>query len=447
MIEVGQNYTVKCADISVEGLGISRCDEGVVFVENMLPGEEAIVSVDEKNGNIFKGHVERLTESSRDRVEPLCPYFGICGGCTLQNLSYEAQRSYKKKHINDCLSRIGDIEEKVENIQSGERIFEYRNKASFPVRQKNGRKIVGFLASDGKSIVEIEKCLLIDDSFNRIRAVFEEYLNAYKISVYNYVKHTGLVRRLTIRKSYDDRIIVMIEINGDDLPKKEILIERLSSIENIEGIVLGINRLRKADNIISSVRKIYGKDEIIETINGVRYHVSPVSFMQVNHEVTEKLYSTAVSLAKDMNAERIIDLYCGIGSIGLQFSNFVKEIVGVDIVKEAVENAKRNIRLNGFENAEYICDDAYKGIKNIKLNKKDYLILDPPRKGCSTELLKLIIDNGIENIIYISCNPATLARDLKILKEHYSIRHLEAFDMFPQTMHVETVCLLSKKNS
>lgn len=434
---------------SSDGYGIGRHEGLAVFVPNSAEGDKIKAKILKLKKTYAYGKVEELISPSPDRIVPDCEAFLRCGGCVYRHIKYEKECEIKSKKVEDCIRRIGGIDLSPKEIISAENVIGYRNKAQLPI--STGGK-VGFFAPHSHRIIETENCLLSPSVFNEIAAVFTEWVQKNNISVYNEAEHKGLLRHLYMRIGFaTNEIMVVPVINGDTLPKSTELIEKLKSLLGEKLCSFQVNINKKDTNVIlgETCKVLYGKSHITDVLCGVKVRISPLSFYQVNREMTEKLYKKAAEYIKP-DGKNIIDLYCGAGTIGLSVADRAKTVIGVEIVPEAVEDAKQNAIDNEIENAEFICADAEKAAKQLSDRgiTADAVFLDPPRKGCSEELLRTVANDFCpERIVYISCDPATLARDCAILKElNYTLKEYTPVDLFPRTHHVEC-CALLLRNS
>ena len=448
MIETGNDYEIECVDLSVDGRGIGRLEGRVAFVPDFLPGEKALVRITGQDKKILEGRVERYLQTNEQRCSPCCPQFGFCGGCDLQHAEYALQQAFKRKRVKDCFARICGLEVEVPLPLSVPPFFAYRNKASFPVRQMEGKARVGYLEKNSGHLIGVEKCMLLDDAMNKALSAFSEWLEKSRVTAYDPRSHRGLVRRFTVRKSASGKLMAAVEINGVKLPQRELLIDLLSNqVKDLAGICLAINRKKGADNLAESMRPIYGQERMQEWINGLKFDISMQTFLQVNHDAAELLYTTALNMAQLTPEMRVVDLYCGAGTITLQAAKRCAAAYGIEVVQPAITDAKANARSNGIANVEFYCADAGKGfaLLNAQGIKADMVILDPPRRGADALTIQEICKCAPHQILYISCDPATLARDIKLLmQEGYFLQDVQPVDLFPQTTHVETVVLMSK---
>jgi 23S rRNA (uracil1939-C5)-methyltransferase len=403
--------------------------------------------------------MEILTPSS-DRVEAKCPVARQCGGCTLQHLRYEKQLEYKYQKVKNCLERIGGlkgIEEKMEPTLGMEEPFYYRNKAQFPVgKNKDGEIITGFYAGRTHSIIENDHCCIQAKVNDQILPVIKSYMKKNRIEPYDETNHSGLVRHILTRVGFTTgEIMVCLVVNGraKDLKHAEELVAELTKIEGMTSIV--VNRNQEATNKIlgTEIETLWGRDYIEDTIGNVRYQIGPLSFYQINPRQTRVLYGKALEFADLTGEETVWDLYCGIGTISLFLAQKAKQVYGVEIVPEAIEDARKNAVINGMDNVEFFVGKAEEILpQKYKESRQtmyaDVIVVDPPRKGCEESLLETIVQMEPKKVVYVSCDPATLARDLKYLDSHgYEVRKVQPVDMFGMGGHVEVVTCLHRVNS
>ena len=451
-VEKNKDYFMEITDIGNEGEGIGKIDGFTVFVKDALPSEKIKVRITKVNKSFAFGRLMEIIEPSKHRVEPKCPVYKRCGGCSLQHLSYDEQLKFKTKKVKDVLERIGGFENADVNDAIGmENPFHYRNKAQFPVREgKNGVEI-GFYAPRSHNVIDIESCLIQHPLNDKIIRLIREFIKEENISVYNETTGKGLIRHIVTRIGYVTKeVLICIVINGKSIPKKERLIKKLSEVEGLKGIVLNINT--KNTNVILSreTKVLWGQGFITDYIGDVKFEISINSFYQVNPVQTKVLYSKALELAGLTGNENVFDIYCGIGTISLFLAKKAKKVIGVEIVEQAIEDAKRNAKINGITNAEFIAGSAEEVIPKLYEEgiTADVVVVDPPRKGCDEAVLDTIIKMQPKRVVYVSCDPSTFARDLKVLCSNgYEKGTAQPVDQFCHSGHVETVCLLSKLQS
>ncbi len=451
--------TLDIVDCGTNGEGIGKADGFTVFVKDAVIGDQVTAKIMKAKKNYGYGRLMEILKPSPDRAEPICPSARQCGGCQLQQLSYEKQLAFKEEKVRGHLERIGGFTNlPMEPIIGMEDPFHYRNKAQFPVgRNKDGRIITGFYAGRTHSIIENRDCALGMSENREIldRVVF--HMEKYHIEPYDEAAGKGLVRHVFTRCGYyTGQLMVCIIINGTSIPHQQELVDSLREIRGMTSISLNINKKRNNVILGDQLKLLWGQEYITDKIGDISYQISPLSFYQVNPQQTWKLYSKALEYADLHGEETVWDLYCGIGTISLFLAQKAKSVRGVEIVPAAIEDARRNARLNDIENAEFfvgkaeeILPDYYKKYAQEhpgETARADVIVVDPPRKGCDETLLNTIVEMQPEKVVYVSCDSATLARDLKYLCERgYQVEKVCPVDMFPMTVHVETVCLLSNR--
>ncbi len=445
--------TVTIEDLSSEGLGVGHYDGMAFFIKDTVIGDVAEAKIMKLKKTYGYARLTRLITPSPDRIAARCPVARQCGGCQIQAMSYPAQLRFKEAKVRNNLVRIGKFEHPpMESIIGMEEPFRYRNKAQFPVgMSKDGRIIAGFYAGRTHAIIECEDCLLGVEENRVILDLVLEHMKEYHIRPYEELTGKGLVRHVMIRKGFaTGAVMVCLIVNGDSLPHADALVERLRTIRGMASITLNINR--EQTNVIMGreIKLLWGQPYIEDTIGSVRFRISPLSFYQVNPLQTEKLYNKALEYAGLTGEETVWDLYCGIGTISLFLAQRAKQVYGVEIVPAAIEDAKANAALNGMTNAEFFVGKAEEVLPE-KYEKEgitaDVIVVDPPRKGCEESVLATMIQMAPKRIVYVSCDSATLARDLKYLRHHgYELTRCCPTDMFGNSVHVETVCLLSRKD-
>ena len=452
-VEKNQTYTMSITDIGTNGEGIGRIDGYTVFVEGALPEEVIKVLIVKTKKHFGYGKLLEILEPSPHRVTPACPVAAKCGGCQLQHLSYEGQLSFKTKKVKDHLERIGGFSGISVGYAKGmEEPWRYRNKAQFPVGGKTGEPEIGFYAKRSHRIIDTPVCMLQNKINDQIVKIIRAFLTEYEIPLYDETIHHGLVRHILTRIGRrTGEIMVCLVVNGRKLPHCDVLVERLHEIEGMTSIVLNVNTAQTNVILGTEVHVLWGKETIRDYIGDVQFEISPLSFYQVNPLQTQVLYQTALDFAELEGNETVLDLYCGIGTISLFFAQKAKHVFGVEIVPEAIADAKRNAALNGMNNADFAVGAAEDVIPRLYEEKgitADVVVVDPPRKGCDSVLLDTIAAISPKKVVYVSCDSATLARDLAYLcPKGYTIEKVQVVDMFPHTVHVETVVLLSKLNT
>ncbi len=453
-IKKNEIYNITITDIGTHGEGIGKIDGYTLFVKNTLPQEEVKVLVLKTNKSYGYAKALEILKPSPYRVKPACPLSERCGGCTLQHLDYNAQLLQKQNKVKQNIARIGGFE----NIDVLPTIgmdnpYHYRNKAQYPVSSdKNGIKI-GFYSLGSHKIVDTDNCLIGSRSDCEILKALRKFIESTGLTTYSEETGKGLIRHILIRSGYyTNEIMVCLVVNSSSFKYKNQLISALQPIENIKSIVINFNTVKSNVILGQKCETIWGQDYITDKIGNLIFKISPLSFFQVNPQQTYKLYSKALEFADLKGNETVIDAYCGIGTISLFAAQKAKQVYGIEIVAPAIENAIENAELNGIKNAEFFVGKSENVVPKLYTERgiqPDVMIVDPPRKGCDESLLRLMLNMKPQKIVYVSCDSATLARDLKILcsTDNYKIKAVQPVDMFPHSYHVETVVLLSRKIS
>lgn len=443
--------TLEIEDCGIDGEGIGKADGFTVFVKDAVIGDTVTAKIIKAKKNYGYGRLMEVLKPSPYRVEPKCKFARQCGGCQLQALSYDQQLVFKTNKVKGHLERIGGFTDiPMEPIIGMDELFHYRNKAQFPVgRNKEGKIVTGFYAGRTHNIIENRDCALGVAENKEVLDRVIAHMEKYGIEPYNEATGKGLVRHVLIRYGYFTKeVMVCLILNGNKLPKEEQLVKSLCEIPGMTSITINVNKKRSNVILGEEIRLLWGQEYITDRIGDISYQISPLSFYQVNPMQTQKLYAKALEYADLHGEETVWDLYCGIGTISLFLAQKAKFVRGVEIVPAAIENAKENAKLNGLENTEFFVGKAEQVLpREYKKNGvyADVIVVDPPRKGCDETLLETMIEMNPERIVYVSCDSATLARDLKYLCERgYELRKVCPVDQFGMTVHVETVCLLSK---
>lgn len=452
-IEKNKKYTMTVTGMGNEGQGIGKIDGFTVFVEGALLGEEIEALIIKLKKNFAYGKLVKIITPSAFRIEPVCMVAKQCGGCQLQHMSYEGQLNFKRKKVKDDLERIGKLQDIcVLPILGMEEPYFYRNKAQFPVGYENGKVSIGFYAQRSHRIIDVQTCWLQHPVNDVILKIIREFLQEYQISIYDEKSHKGLVRHILTRVAQaTGEIMVCIVMNGKSIPYADILSERLQQVPGMTSILFNENRQQTNVILGKPVKTLWGKSVITDNIDSIQFEISPLSFYQVNAVQTKTLYRKALELAQLQGNEIVWDLYCGIGTISLFFAQKAKRVIGVEIVPQAIADAKRNAEINGINNVDFIAgaaEDVVSKLYQIPENKADVVVVDPPRKGCDIEVLHTMIEMCPKKIIYVSCDPATLARDLQILcHAGYEVKVVQPVDLFPMTRHVEVVVSICRKDT
>ncbi|EES90930.1 23S rRNA (uracil(1939)-C(5))-methyltransferase RlmD [Clostridium botulinum] len=464
-VEKNKEYIVDISALGFEGEGIAKVDNYAIFIPGALIGEKVKVKVIKVKKNFAYGKLIEVLEKSQHRENPICSIYKRCGGCSIQHFNYNAQLEFKRNRVKDCLERIGKLKVTIDNEQENsnkkstilhdtlgmENPYRYRNKVQLPVGEENGEIKIGFYAPRSHDIIDMNICYIQDEVGDKVVSLAKQWMQKYNIKPYNEEKNTGIVRHVMIRRGFNtNEIMIVIVTRTNELPHKKELIELiLKNINGVTSIVQNINT--KKTNVVLGLNNItlYGKDYISDYIGEFKFNISPLSFFQVNPIQTEVLYNKALEYAALTGNEVVFDAYCGTGTISLFLSKNAKKVYGVEIVEDAIKNAKINAKENNVDNVEFIVGKSEEVIPNLIKQgiKADVVVVDPPRKGCDKALLDAIGNMRPDRIVYVSCDPGTLARDLAILDElGYETKEVQPVDMFPQTGHVENVVLLTKKN-
>ncbi len=437
--------------LSSEGSGVAKTDEGItVFVPNSAVGDELFVRIVKVQKTYAFGKVEEILTPSPDRITPTCSIGVQCGGCVYCHIFYEAELKAKEQRVKDAIERIAKLNIHVNPILSTGEVSRYRNKAMIPVGvNKDGKVTMGFYSKHSHRIIESEDCALQPLCFLKATEILKSFIENKNITVYNEATGKGLIRHLYLRLAEKrDELMITVVINGTELPFASELIDLFkAALPNLKSVVLNTN-IEDTNVVLGKhSRTLYGDGFITDTLSDLNFMISPQSFYQVNRKGAELLYSKAAEYANLSGNEVLLDLYCGTGTIGLSMAHKAKSLIGVEIVPKAIEDAKKNAKANGIENARFICGDAAKAAETLRSEglTPDVIIIDPPRKGCDKSLIKTISDFNPKRVVYVSCDPATLARDLAVFAElGFVAQEVTPVDMFPRTAHVEAVVLLQR---
>jgi len=447
---------VTIEDIGVNGEGIGRVNGYTLFIKDAIIGDRVKVKIMKAKKNYGYARLMEVLNPSQYRVAAKCPVAKQCGGCQIQELAYEQQLEFKERKVIENLERIGKIDPHylqgiIEPIIGMEEPFRYRNKAQFPIgKDKEGHAITGFYAGRTHAIIKNDDCLLGIKENELILKCILKFINEFRVPVYDEEKHSGLMRHVLIRSGFQTgEIMVCLVVNGDEIPHSDVLVERLTGLLQIESITISVNKEKGNVIMRDEIKLLYNKPYITDYIGDVKYQISPLSFYQVNPVQTKILYELVLEYADLKGIETVWDLYCGIGTISLFLAQKARQVYGVEIIPEAIDDARTNARINGIENAKFFVGKAEEVLPRMYKEeqvKADVIVVDPPRKGCGETLLETMVEMQPERIVYVSCDSATLARDVKYLCEGgYELKRGRAVDQFCHTVHVETVVSLSLK--
>lgn len=449
MLKKNEIYRSEITDLTSEGNGVCHIDGIAVFVPNTAVGDIADVKIVKVLKNYCFGIIDKLIQPSADRTENDCPVYSKCGGCLFRHISYEAECRTKASIVENAFRRIGGLSPVFEEFCGAENTSCYRNKAQYPLAEIDGKAVCGFFAPRSHRLIPVTDCKLQPIIFSEILQFVLEYINEKKISVYSEISNTGIIRHIYLREGAHSKEIMLCIVARKDISRQLSALCGLitQKFDTIKSIVLNINPDRTNVILGKKCTTLWGNDTISDTMCGNNVDISPLSFYQVNTIQAERLYRKALEYAQPDINDTIADLYCGAGTIGLSMANKVNKIVGVEIIPEAIENAKSNAEKNEIYNTEFYCGDAGEIFGKLRSEgcSPDIIVVDPPRKGCSDDTLRLIAESDCKRVVMISCNPSTAARDAKILSEYgFVVEKVTGFDLFPRTGHVECVVLLTK---
>ena len=442
-----------CIDgMTAEGSGVARYEGMAVFVPHSAPGDLAEVTVIKVSKNYAVGKIRQLLAEGAGRRQPDCPSYPRCGGCTFRHLDYAEECRIKRQRVDDAMKRIGGVDAGAEELIAAENPDRYRNKAQIPFGSEKGQAVFGFYAERSHRIIPFADCKLQPAVFGAIAQATANFLNDTPNDIYDEATGKGRFRHLYLRRGFaTGEIMVCAVVNGNGLVREDEFVRRIRAVSpEIKSIVINSNREKTNVILGAKCRTAWGSDTIRDRLCGVTFEISPLSFYQVNRAQAERLYQKAAEYAGLDGTQVLFDLYCGTGTVGLTMASRARELYGIEIVPEAVADAVRNAESNGIKNARFLCADAREGAEHLRKQgiQPDVVIVDPPRKGCSAEAIALLSDLNPARLVYISCDPATLARDVARLRESgWQVELYAAVDMFPRTANVETVCLLRRENS
>lgn len=450
-VKQGDNITLTVNGLGSSGEGVGKYKGFTVFVKGALPEEEVRVTITLVKKSYAVGALEEIVKASAERVEPACPVYKECGGCQLQHLSYKGQLECKRQQVQDALTRIGHLNLEALPVLGAAEPWSYRNKMQFPAAaDAEGVLQIGCYATATHSVVDTDACMISKEANNAIMKTVRTWMQHYNISAYDEKTGKGLVRHIMGRVGvHSGEVMAVIITSGYDIPHRGVLIEWLKRhVPGLVSVVQNINK--KQTNVVmgSKTRVLYGPESIKDSLGSLSFHISAQAFFQVNSEQAEKLYNKALEFAALSGKETVVDVYCGTGTISLYLARHAKQVYGIEIVAPAIENAKKNAEENKCANAEFICGDAAVELPKLLAGgvRPDVLVVDPPRAGCEQKVLAAIAEVQPERVVYVSCNPASLARDLAFMEQHgYKAIVAQPVDMFPMTSHVETVVLLGRK--
>ncbi len=448
MLTKNEIYEATICDYTSEGQGVAKIDGCAVFVPNALYGEKCRIRIEKAQKTWAAGKIVEILEKSPHRINRACPVAKLCGGCAFHHMDYEEETRLKSQRVRSCLNRIGG--EALEDIPllAAPSTENYRNKAQYPVAARNGQVYAGFFKAGTHQVVENERCLILPPEMDTVKNTVVAYMNRWGVTAYDEKTHQGLVRHIYVRRGVvSGQILVCLVINGRKIPQAHRLVAALRKIPGFTSLVLSVNTKQGNTVLGDEFIPLYGAGFIEDTLCGLTFRLSPRSFYQVNHHQAQQLYEAAISQAQITKEDLVLDLYCGVGTITLVMARAARRVIGVEVVPEAVQDARDNARRNGITNAEFFCGDAGQAALQLEAQgiRADVAVVDPPRKGLNADTIEALARMDPRRIVYVSCDPATLARDVALLKERgYKLQNALAADLFPRCAHVETIVLLER---
>ena len=448
MLVKNQIYEAVISDYTAEGQGIAKIEGCAVFIPNAIAGERCRVRIEKAQKTWAAGKIVEILEKSPHRVNRECPVAKLCGGCDFWHMDYAEELRLKADRVRQALNRIGGESLTEMPILAAPDCQCYRNKAQYPVSGSKGRAFAGFFRAGTHQVVENTRCLILPTEMDRVKEIVIDYVNQHGVAPYDETTHTGFLRHIYVRRgAVSGQVLVCLAANGRKLPRPESLIEKLKSVPGFTTLVLSVNTKKGNTVLGDEFINLYGPGYIEDTLCGLSFRLSPRSFYQVNHHQAQRLYHAAISQAAITKDDLVLDLYCGVGTITLAMSKAAGKVIGVEVVEQAVRDARENALRNGIENAEFFCGDAGKAALELEAKgiRADVIVVDPPRKGLNADTIEALDRMSPRRIVYVSCDPATLARDVALLKERgYHLTSAQAADLFPRCSHVETIVCLSK---
>lgn len=448
MLQKNQVYTAQIVDYTAEGQGVAKIEGCAVFVPNAIVGEQCEIRIEKVGKTWAAGKIVQILEKSSHRINRACPVAKLCGGCDFHHMDYEEESRLKAERVRTCLNRLGG--ESLESIpmHPAPTTTCYRNKAQYPVSSKKNRAYAGFFKAGTHQVVENDRCLILPPEADQVKDAVIDYMNQYRVNAYDETTGKGLIRHIYVRQgAVSHQLLVCIVATGRKLPRLEALLDRLKKISGFTTLVLSVNTKRGNAVLGGEFITLYGPGYIEDTLCGLTFRLSPRSFYQINHHQAQELYKAAIEAAEITKQDTVLDLYCGVGTITLAMSQAAGKVIGIEVIPQAVEDAKENAIRNNIHNAEFFCADA--GQAALELEQQgihaDVVVVDPPRKGLNADAIQAIARFAPRRLVYVSCDPATLARDTALLKEKgFCLQSAQAFDLFPRCAHVESVAVFTR---
>ena len=448
MLIKNQIYQAVVTDYTAEGQGVAHIEGCAVFIPNAIAGETVRLRIEKAQKTWAAGKIVEILEKSPHRVNRACPVAKLCGGCNFWHMDYEAELELKSQRVRTCLNRLAGESLETVPILGAPTDRGYRNKAQYPVAVKKGRAYAGFFRAGTHEVVENKRCLILPQETDAVKDIVVDYVNQYRVTVYDEKARRGLLRHIYVRRgAVSGQILVCLAVNGRQIPKPQVLIDGLKKVPGFTTLVLSVNQRPGNAVLGDEFITLYGPGYIEDTLCGLNFRLSPRSFYQVNHHQAQRLYEAAIAQAAITEDDTVLDLYCGVGTITLAMARAAGRVIGVEVIPQAVEDARDNAKRNGITNAEFFCGDAGQAALELEQRgvRPDVVVVDPPRKGLNADAIEAMAKMRPKCIVYVSCDPATLSRDVALLKERgYQVKTAQAADLFPRCAHVETVVLLSK---
>ena len=450
MLEKNKQYEACVTDYTAEGQGVAHVEGCAVFLPNAIAGETYRIRIEKAAKTWAAGKIVEVLEKSPHRVNRECPVAKLCGGCDFWHMDYAEESRLKAERVKNTLNRIGGESLEAVPILAAPTCYGYRNKAQYPVASQKNRVYAGFFRAGTHQVVENDRCLILPEESDKVKKIVIDYVNHYRISAYDETTQKGLLRHIYVRRgAVSGQVLVCLVLNGRKLPHWEDLAERLKAVPGFTTLVISVNT--RAGNAIlgDEFITLYGPGYIEDTLCGLKFRLSARSFYQINHHQTQRLYEAAIAQAEITKEDLVLDLYCGVGTITLSMARAAGKVIGVEVIEQAVQDARENAKRNGIENAEFFCGDAGKAALELEAQgiHPDVVVVDPPRKGLNADTIEALHRMNPRRIVYVSCDPATLARDVALLKERgYAVKNAQAADLFPRCAHVESVVCLTRHN-
>ena len=449
MLTKNEIYEAVICDYTSEGQGVARIEGCAVFVPNAVYGEKCRIRIEKAQKTWAAGKIVEILERSPHRINRECPVAKLCGGCNFQHITYEEETRLKAQRVRSCVNKLAGENLAEMPILAAPTCHGYRNKAQYPVSSKNGRAYAGFFKAGTHQVIENDRCGILPAEMDAVKDTVITYMNRHGVPAYDEISHTGLVRHIYVRRgAVSGQILVCLAINGRKIPQVHRLVADLKKIPGFTTLVLSVNT-RKGNAVLGDeFITLHGPGFIEDTLCGLSFRLSARSFYQVNHHQAQRLYEAAIAQAEITKNDTVLDLYCGVGTITLCMAKAAGKVIGVEVIEQAVEDARDNAKRNGIENAEFFCGDAGEAALSLEKQgvKADVVVVDPPRKGLNADAIEALSRFAPRRIVYVSCDPATLARDVALLKERgYVLKNAMAADLFPRCAHVESVVCLTRR--